>query len=72
MSRDVAVRLDAHLARLKAFIVPAKESVLDDPEDLERALRHFAGERLTDAERPASFAFGPSLPLSDMGKAMDW
>lgn len=63
-----AVRLGDN-GRLKAFVVPVANP--DDP-DLEAQLRQFVAARLSLAERPTSFRFGPELPHNPMGKPADW
>ncbi len=55
--------------RLKAFVVPVTAA---DSAALEQSLRTFATNTLTTAERPVAYTFGPSLPVTDMGKSMDW
>ncbi|NDV23261.1 4-coumarate--CoA ligase [Desulfovibrio sp. JC022] len=55
--------------RLKAFIVPAAkiEHAL-----LEKELRNLANQELSRHEKPGKYDFGPTLPVSEMGKLTDW
>ncbi len=54
--------------RLKAFIVWREgHSEKDLP-----ALRAYLTRQLTSHELPRAFAFGPSLPVNQMGKSSDW
>ncbi|MGL4488291.1 MAG: 4-coumarate--CoA ligase [Rhizobiaceae bacterium] len=55
--------------RLKAFVVAAPGANVID---LEQSLRKFATDKLATAERPVSYTFGSSLPVTDTGKSMDW
>lgn len=66
---EAQVRPMSHQARLKAFIVPAKDQ---DPHLLKTRLEQWCQQHLTVAERPRSFTFGDQLPTSDLGKASDW
>jgi 4-coumarate--CoA ligase (photoactive yellow protein activation family) len=68
---DCAVRLmnPAEGFRLKAFIVPALE--IAEPE-LRRDLQQYIKARLSPPERPGCLKFGPELPQSLHGKALDW
>jgi long-chain acyl-CoA synthetase len=70
--QDAAVRLmQPHEGlRLKAFIVlhqtaPAMAEVLS-------SLEKWVRDRLSTAELPRAYRFGPCLPLSDTGKLQDW
>jgi 4-coumarate--CoA ligase (photoactive yellow protein activation family) len=56
-------------ARLKAFIVPDPGT---DAGDLENDLSEWLAEHLPAPERPTSFTFGPNLPISGLGKPIDW
>lgn len=69
---DAAVRAAplAQGGRLKAFIVPNPEA--PDAEGLRAALAAHVAQRLSPAERPRSYRFGPSLPRDAMGKLTDW
>ena len=62
------MRLDEG-ARLKAFVVPAAGCA---PAPLRAALASWIAERLTPAERPAAYSFGPALPRQPGGKGADW
>ena len=64
---DVAVRLGGE-GRLKAFVVPSAP----DGDALRHGLATLARERLSEAERPASYVFGAALPRNSMGKLADW
>lgn len=64
--RDVALRLAAS-GRLKAFIA---SDVL--PGDLRPALQAAVSATLPPPARPASWTFGPALPLTPAGKPSDW
>jgi 4-coumarate--CoA ligase (photoactive yellow protein activation family) len=55
--------------RLKAFVVPAEGFA---PATLRAELSSWLAERLTPAERPAAFSFGPALPRQPGGKPADW
>ena len=55
--------------RLKAFIVPTEEA---DHTALEKELRSIATAELSRHEKPGKYNFGPSLPVSEMGKLSDW
>ncbi|MDC7217868.1 MAG: AMP-binding protein [Spirochaetales bacterium] len=55
--------------RLKAFIVPV-DAV--EYATLEKELRTLAANELTRHEKPGKYNFGPSLPVSEMGKLSDW
>lgn len=55
--------------RLKAFVVPREEH---DAAHLRIMLDEWTAQRLTPAERPAAFSFGPSLPRQRNGKLADW
>jgi 4-coumarate--CoA ligase (photoactive yellow protein activation family) len=55
--------------RLKAFVVPAEGFA---PAPLRAELSSWLAERLTPAERPAAFSFGPALPRQPGGKPADW
>ncbi|WP_320173248.1 AMP-binding enzyme [Maridesulfovibrio sp.] len=69
--RECAVRLmrPEEGERLKAFIVPADEI---EHATLEKELRTLATSELTRHEKPGKYDFGPTLPLSEMGKLSDW
>nr|WP_321983404.1 AMP-binding protein [uncultured Lichenicoccus sp.] len=56
--------------RLKAFIVPAPHAT--DHDALRIALERLAAARLSAAEQPRDWRFGPALPEGVMGKAADW
>ena len=66
-----AVRLmrSEHGARLKAFIVPEPGR---NTGDLESDLAQWCARHLTPAERPVAYSFGPNLPMSELGKPIDW
>lgn len=55
--------------RLKAFVVPV---IKHDEACLEQRLRQFVANRLSPAERPTRFRFGPAVPRNPMGKPTDW
>jgi len=55
--------------RLKAFIVPCSGA---NPAELEVELRNMMAQCQIPAARPASYAFGPTLPRTSMGKLADW
>ena len=55
--------------RLKAFVVHVAGN---DEAGLEQRLRRFVAKRLSPAERPTRFRFGPALPRNRMGKPADW
>jgi 4-coumarate--CoA ligase len=67
-------------ARLKAFVVPADAAGrgMHDgttpaaTESLRRALDAWCAERLDAPSRPRAIRVGPSLPVTDAGKAADW
>lgn len=65
---EIAVRLGSN-GRLKAFIVPDAEH---DEAELSNALERAAADRLSLAERPRNWRFGPALPRNAMGKLEDW
>jgi long-chain acyl-CoA synthetase len=69
--RDCAVRLmrPEEGQRLKAFVVGRGGT---DPAALRRKLKAWAGDRLSAAELPKSWTFGPALPVNSLGKASDW
>lgn len=69
---DVAVRLMAlhEGGRLKAFVVPRDLSKTG--ETVRQDLHAHAEKRLTIAERPRAFSFGPCLPVTAAGKPADW
>ena len=54
--------------RLKAFIVLNEGHA---PHELE-SIRAYLAEHLSAHEQPRAFTFGPSLPVSSMGKDADW
>jgi 4-coumarate--CoA ligase (photoactive yellow protein activation family) len=68
---DAAVRAMApHEGdRLKAFVVP-KDGI--DVENLREQLEVWLEGRLTSAQTPRAFSFGPRLPEGAQGKACDW
>jgi 4-coumarate--CoA ligase (photoactive yellow protein activation family) len=68
---DVAVRLMTPREgdRLKAFIVPVRES---ETAGLPGELMRWSATRLSVAARPKSFTIGPSLPTNERGKLADW
>ncbi|WP_229508036.1 hypothetical protein [Massilia sp. Dwa41.01b] len=55
--------------RLKAFVVPHPGN---DPAALRAGLSTWIGARLTPAECPAAYSFGPDLPRQPNGKPADW
>ena len=55
--------------RLKAYVV-AREGI--DADALRAALPAWAAQRLTTAERPVAWTFGPRLPRQASGKPADW
>ncbi len=67
---DCAVRLmreeEGH--RLKVFVVPR----IADEALSAGALQRWIDQRLSPAERPRSFRFGPALPRDERGKLADW
>jgi 4-coumarate--CoA ligase (photoactive yellow protein activation family) len=65
---EAVVRRDDN-GRLKAFVVPVAGN---DEAGLEQRLRGFVFKRLSPAERPTRFRFGPALPRNCMGKSTDW
>ena len=69
--KEAVVRLshDASDARLKAFIVPARDT---QASTLEKSLRQYCESKLKSVECPAHYTFGPALPRNDMGKLTDW
>lgn len=69
--RECSVRLmrPEEGERLKAFVVPASGW---EEKKLRPALQAFAHDLLSDAERPARYAFGKDLPRSPLGKPVDW
>jgi 4-coumarate--CoA ligase len=67
--RAFAVGGDAARQRLKTFIVPAAGV---DAAALEASIRAALASELSDVERPAAYRFGPELPVSAIGKAIDW
>ena len=56
-------------SRLKAFVVPRDGQ---DLTQLRTALADWIAERLSPAERPAAWSFGPALPRQPNGKLTDW
>jgi 4-coumarate--CoA ligase (photoactive yellow protein activation family) len=68
---DAAVRAMApHEGdRLKAFVVP-KDGI--NVENLREQLEVWLEARLTSAQMPRAFSFGPRLLEGDQGKACDW
>ena len=72
--RECAVRLmrPEEGERLKAFIVPRDEAILDAPAALGRELRVWLAKRLSPPETPKSLLFGPELPRTVSGKLADW
>jgi long-chain acyl-CoA synthetase len=69
--RESAVRLmrPDEGVRLKAFIVPNEG---ESESSLTMQLDSWLRERLTNAERPASYSFGDRLPRQRNGKPADW
>ncbi|WP_321405159.1 AMP-binding enzyme [Maridesulfovibrio sp.] len=69
--RDCCVRLMRadEGERLKIFIVPASEK---ENAALEKELRNLAIDKLSHHEKPGKYNFGPSLPVSNIGKLSDW
>jgi long-chain acyl-CoA synthetase len=73
--REAAVRLmrPDEGVRLKAFIVPTENENTDKSESsLTVQLDGWLRERLSNAERPASYSFGDALPRQRNGKLADW
>jgi len=70
---DASVRLmrpdEGH--RLKAFIVP-RGGMPPDAGPLRADLHAWMAARLTAAECPAAYSFGPALPRQASGKPTDW
>jgi acyl-coenzyme A synthetase/AMP-(fatty) acid ligase len=68
---DAAVRLMTPREgdRLKAFIVPVRES---EAAGLPGELMRWSATRLSVAARPKSFTMGQSLPTNERGKLADW
>lgn len=56
--------------RLKAFVVPGVPG--QDIPQLRSVLIDWVGERLSPAECPAAYSFGPALPRQPNGKLTDW
>lgn len=56
--------------RLKAFVVPREPDA--DAAALRTVLSGWIAKRLSPAERPAAFSFGPALPRQRSGKLADW
>lgn len=69
--KDCTVRLmrPEEGERLKIFIVSTAEI---ENASLEKELRNLANKELTRHEKPGKYNFGPSLPVSEMGKLNDW
>lgn len=67
---DAHVRLDGASLRLKAFVVPVDGD--HDPQALSLTLDRWCRGRLTTAQRPRRFDVGPRLPVSAIGKPIDW
>ncbi|HIJ61708.1 MAG TPA: 4-coumarate--CoA ligase [Rhodospirillaceae bacterium] len=69
---DAAVRLmrPEEGTRLKAFVVPKAEA--PPPSELAFMLMKWTEGELPPPCRPRSFSFGPSLPVTLLGKASDW
>jgi len=55
--------------RLKAFVTPVDGL---DVKNLREELEVWLARRLTTAQMPRAFSFGPRLPTSDHGKPCDW
>lgn len=55
--------------RLKAFIVPEDKITEDEARE---ALSEWCRRNLKPAERPVTFTFGETLPMSPLGKPADW
>ena len=68
---DAAVRamLPHEGDRLKAFVTPIDGT---DVENLREKLEVWLEQRLTTAQMPRAFSFGPRLPTGDQGKPCDW
>jgi long-chain acyl-CoA synthetase len=68
---DAAVRpMSPHEGeRLKAFVTP-RDGI--DGESLREELEVWLEKRLTSAQMPRAFSFGPRLPTGDHGKPCDW
>jgi 4-coumarate--CoA ligase len=66
--REAAVRLGSN-GRLKAFVVPAGDAPVDD---LVRIMSDALAAELPPHARPVAYTIGNALPLSAMGKRMDW
>ncbi len=69
---DAAVRLmrPHEGERLKAFVAPRNPASC--VVSLEQELDAWLAERLTVAQRPRAFSFGPRLPVNAQGKPCDW
>lgn len=55
--------------KLKAFVVPAPGWTAHS---LRPELRKLAAARLSDVQRPGSYAFGEDIPRGPLGKPTDW
>jgi 4-coumarate--CoA ligase (photoactive yellow protein activation family) len=55
--------------RLKAFVTPIDGL---DVKNLREELEVWLAGRLSPAQMPRAFSFGPRLPTSDLGKPCDW
>jgi 4-coumarate--CoA ligase (photoactive yellow protein activation family) len=56
--------------RLKAFVVPAEQTV--DSKKLRQELKQWCLRRLIPAQRPKSFSFGGAIPRNKLGKEENW
>ncbi len=56
--------------RVKAFVVPLDPN--GDPGALRTSIEAFAEHALTPQERPRAYTFGTQLPVSALGKIIDW
>ena len=68
---DANVRLDPASSRLKAFVVPAGDALIDEA-GFADTLDRWCGERLTTVQRPRRFDFGTVIPHGATGKPADW
>jgi acyl-coenzyme A synthetase/AMP-(fatty) acid ligase len=63
--------MDGHEGnRLKAFVVPEAPTV--DRRKLRQELKQWCARRFIPAQRPKSFIFGNSLPITKLGKDANW
>lgn len=56
--------------RLKAYVV--LRDLTADTGSVRRELTELAANRLSSAEQPRAYTFGPALPTDAIGKAADW